>query len=469
MIFDALIVGETPAAMVAAALLVRKKLQVAWIVSPSHATQPDGGIGNPKVPDIVWDLLPRELVQNALERLGVPFKHIEKERKMGSGIQVVCPEFRTFSIDGPREFRRELKRIFALNDVEAEQIVGKEGEDVTETFLSRHWGSLFKKTPVGKKRTFPSLPRGVGIMPQRVNLEGLSLEPPLKRLIELISFSQSYVSQWVFPGSLVRHHIRNFTRLNIFAQGRLVSPDRILTEVFQMGGGEIFPGEADLHIEPRREKGISLWINADEVLNGTVCLLAVSPDEAPKLFEDLARHPRRIMKEEMLESVNIAHILFETETTGLPGGMGENLILYLGRAKDPFMPEKLAFLSFEKMDTGTLEGHYSVFYEGDFPKGDPLEWAAHQIQRLKGLFPFMPGHLTSKSVIKSDGHPLLMRRYYYETTRKRRIGVPKFKEGLLGKNLRYIGRQQLDYLGLEGEIITGIKGAEWAIERLSKI
>ncbi len=113
MIFDVLVVGETPAAMTAAALLVRKGLKVAWVV-PSLSGE-GREVVRPKVPDIVWDLLPQPLVREMLERLGVPYKHLEKSERRGGGIQMVSPEFRTGALDGILEIRHELKRIFGLD------------------------------------------------------------------------------------------------------------------------------------------------------------------------------------------------------------------------------------------------------------------------------------------------------------------------------------------------------------------
>ncbi len=469
MIYDALVVGENPSAMVAAALLVRKKMKVAWIVSPDHTGPSGEGMGGAKVPDLAWDLLPRKLVESLLQHLGIPFRHLEKDEKMGGGIQVVCPEFRTMSIDGPREFRRELKRIFALSDSEAGRLAGRETENVAGDFLSRYWGPLFKGTPVAKKRSFPLISTGERVAPQSLNLEGVPLTPSLKRLVELIAFSQSYLSRWVFPRPLVAHFIRNFARLNIFAQGRLISPDQIFREVFQLGGGEIFPGEAGIFLEPHREKGISLWLNSKEVLNGTVCLLAVSPDEAPGIYERLARSPRRHGKEGATEATSVTHLVFTLHPRGVPGGMGENLILYTGSAMEPFSPEKLAFLSLERADDQTIEGHYTVFHAGNPPGEDMGVWAEAQIQRLEGLFPFMTRHLILRKIVRAGDHPLSLRHYFYSATRKRRLGAPERKEGGLGRNVRYIGRRQLDYLGLEGEVISGFKGSAWALDRLSKI
>lgn len=467
MIFDALVVGESPSAMIAASLLTRKGLKVAWVVSLAHVSQSGEGIGSPRVPDIVWDLLPRDLVRNLLQRLGVPYKHLEKEG--GAGIQIVSPEFRTASIDGVREFRRELKRIFALSGPELDKIVRLEVENHEDEFLNRYWRALFKGSSSIQKRSLSFFPGGEGIAPQHIDIEGMRLEPPLKRLIELTVFPQSYLGQWVFPRSLVKHFIGNFSRLNVFAQGRLVSPDKIFRRVFQMGGGEIFPGEEGVYLEPHREKGVSLWLNQEEVVNGTVCLVAVSPHEAPEMFERLHLPHRWFGREEAPEGVRITNITFSMDVMGVPGGMGENLILYTGRATDPFVPEELSLLSLERIEPTTVEGHYTAFYEGDFPDGDLQKWANRQIRRLENLFPFMTSYIILKNVSVPEGHPLSIGHYFYDTTRKRKLGITKLKEGFLGKNIRYIGRQQLDYLGLEGEIITGIKAYQWVLDRLAKI
>ena len=469
MIFDVLVVGETPAAMTAAALLVRKGLKVAWVV-PSLSGE-GREVVRPKVPDIVWDLLPQPLVREMLERLGVPYKHLEKSERRGGGIQMVSPEFRTGALDGILEIRHELKRIFGLDETDLARIF-PEIQPGGEEFLKKYWGQIFKRGGAKKTQPLSLLAPGESIAPSPFSVDGLRIEPSLRRFFELGIYSQSYVCQWVFPKSLVRHFLHNLGNLNLFAQGRLVSPEEIFKEVFQMGGGEIFAAGVETLLEPRREKGISLWLNKDEVVNGTVCLMAVSPEEAPELYENLhVPHRRWHMKEELEEmTYKIANILFSIDAKGIPGGMGENLTLYTGMATEPFTPLDLAFLTLEKTEeSGTYEGHYTVFYEGELGEEELEGWTSEQIRRLDRLFPFMTTFLTVETVFVSGEHTLSSGDYFYYGTRKRRLGAVGIKEGAFGKNSYYIGRRQLDYMGLEGEIITAFKAVQWVLDRLTKL
>jgi hypothetical protein len=468
-IFDAIIVGETPAAMMVAALLVRKGLKVAWVV-PSFGR--DRKVGkHPKVPDIVWDLLPQPLVREVLERLGVPYKHLEKSERQGGGIQMVAPEFRTASLDGIHEIRKELKRIFGLNNADLDKLFPRIQEGETDEFLKKHGGMALKRSGVRKAQSLSLLSPGESVAPSLFQIEGLRVEPALRRFFELAIYAQSYVCQWVFPKSLVKHFLYNMSHLNLFAQGRLVSPEEIFREVFQMGGGKIFPASKEIFLESHREKGVSFWIDKDEVVNGTVCLIAVSPDEAPEVFEQLhISHKRWRLREGEEEAYGIATILFSIKSMGVPGGMGDNLMLYTGSATDAFTPPDLAYLTLEKAkEAGELDGYYTVFYEGDLEEGETDAWGQRQISRLESIFPFMTSHIHLKEVALPGGHPLSSARYYYGATRKRRLGAPRLKEGLFGKNFYCIGRQQLDYMGLEGEIITAFKAFQWAIDWLAKL
>jgi len=470
MIFDVLVVGETPAAMMVAAMLVRKGLKVAWVVSPDHTSQAGERVINPKVPDIVWDLLPQHLIREILHRLGVPYKHLEKSEKKGSGIQIVCPEFRTVSIDGVKEFRSELKRVFGLNDPEAGRILQAQGTDVGDEFLKKYWGSLIREAVQNQTRRLSFLRAGEVVAPGTLGLEGVRMEPALKRLLELAVYSQSYLYQWVFPRSLVRHFIGNLSRLNIFAQGRLVFPDLIVQEVFRMGGGEVFPAEKEMFIELHREMGVSLWVSKDEVVNGTVCLMSVSPKDAPEIFERLHVSKRWLGKDEGDEDAfRIANITFSIDAMGIPGGMGENLIIYTGKSTDPFIPGDLSFLSLERAESGAYDGYFTVFYEGELGEDSLQGWAEQQLVRLEGLFPFMTSYITVKDLFVPGMHPLSSNRYYYGSTRKRRLGAVKLKKNPSGENFQFIGRQQLDYMGLEGEIITALDAFHWTMKRLSKL
>ena len=467
--FDVLVVGEAPAAMVSATLLVRKGLKVAWVVSPAYLSEEGGRVASPVMPDITWDLLPRVLVQEILHRLGVPYRHLEKEDKQERGLQIVTPEFRTLPIDGLGELKRELKRLFPLGEGEINRVIQEEPEESSRIFLGRIWGPLSHRESKGFKRTFPLLPVGEGIGPHPISLEGVRLGPTLKRMLEITAFSQSYVNQWVFPQSLVRHFINNLCHLNIFAQGRLVSPDRIFREVFHMGGGELFPGEEGMRVEAHHEKGISLWVNPEEGLNGTVCLIAVSPVEAPEIFESLRVPHRGFEREEGGDIAWMSNIVFTIDEAGIPGGMRDNLIVYLGKATDPFSPEHLVFLSLEKVDSGKVEGHTTVFHRKEQGGEDTETWARAQIHRLETLFPFMTSHMEVQGWYGSGGHPLNIGRYFYGQTHKRRLGATLVKKGALGKNIHYIGRRQFDYLGLEGEILTGLMATQWTVDRLAKI
>ncbi len=340
-----------------------------------------------------------------------------------------------------------------------------------DEFLRKYGGALFKGG-TGKKAVPLNLLSGESVAPSPFHVGDLRTEPALRRFFELGVYAQSYLCQWVFPKSLVRHFLSNLAHLNVFARGRLVSPEAIFREVFQMKGGEILPAEGEIFLEPHREKGVSFWRTPEDVVNGTVCLLAVSPEDAPEFFERSHVSSKRWRTKEELEEVGyrIADILFTTDVGGIPGGMGENLMLYTGAATEPFTPSELAYLSWEKSEaSGSREGHYTVFYEGDRTKDETKDWAKAQIARLERLFPFMTAHLSFEKVLVGDGHPLAPDRYYTYGTRKRRLGTPRIKEGIFGKNTYFIDRRQMDYMGLEGEILTAFKATRWALERLTKL
>ncbi|GEM_PF-1781911 len=471
MMFDVLIVGETPTAMAAAALLVRKDLDVAWVV-PSGSSFVEGGKGGgPKIPDVIWDLLPQVLVREILERLGVPYRHLEKGEHQGGGIQMVTPEFRTGSLDGIHEIRSELRRIFGLVDAELDKVFPPLPPGSAEEFIRKYGGGVFKG-PGGKKANPLSLVSGESIVPFPFQVEGLRVEPALRRFFELGVYSQTYLCQWAFPRSLVRHFLHNLGHLNIFAQGRLVSPEEIFREVFQMGRGEIFQAREEITLEPHREKGISFWANPDEVINGSVCLLSVSPADAPEFFERLPVSSKRLRAKGDTDDIpcRVADIRFSLDVDGLPGGMGENLILYTGDATEPFDPKDLAYMTLEKAEgSEVLEGVYTVFHEEAPEEPDLQAWASRHISRLEGLFPFMTRHLAIEEVRVGQRHPLSPCSFYHYGTRKRRLGAPRIKEGILGRNIYFMDRRQLDYLGLEGEIITALKAVRWALDRLTKI
>jgi len=470
MIFDVLIVGETTTAMLSAALLAKKGLQVAWVVSPFHGMNSEKKVVNPVVPDLVWELLPPKLVNEVMFRLGVPTKHLEKSERKEAGIQFVCPEFRTIPVNGLLSFRKEIQRIFGPKSAELEKILKPQVAEEREGFLYRYWPALFRETTRTKAQAFSFLTIPEGIESTPLKLERVR-NAGLRRLFELIIYSQTYLSGEFFPKSLQEHFIQNFLNLNIFARGGLVSPDRIVQEVFRMAGGTLFVEEEKAFLESHQRKGISLWLKNEKVVNGSVCLVSVEPNVAHRMCEE-AHIPKKWLTSEKdsAGSVKMASIVFTVPPLGIPAGMGEHVIIYLGDASSPFNVAELVFLSFNKGRPGVeMEGIMTVFYKEDPPENKQNTWAKNKLKRLEGLFPYMPSRLQIKSLSFPTVHPLFPETYYYGTTKKRRLGTTMLKANNLGENFYFTGRRQLDYLGLEGEILTSLAASDWAMQQLAKL
>jgi len=382
MIFDVLVVGESSSAMLSAAILARKGFQVAWVVSPFHGVTPDGEVKNPVVPCLVWDLLPPKLVNEVLTRLGVPYKHLEKSERQEAGIQFVSPEFRTAPVNSPQTFKEEIRRIFNLKPGGLEKILSKSLEEEKEDLLSRLWPALFGKGVKQKTQPLAFLPLSEKIEPTALNLEG-SENAALKRLFELIIYSQTYLSRGFFPKTLQRHFVQNFLRLNVFARGGLVSPERIVQEVFSMAGGTLFVEEGQALLEPHQQKGISLWLKDKEVVNGSVCLASVEPEAVSRMYEG-GHIPKRWLspQKDPDDSFGMASIAFTIPSGGLPGGMGERVVVYLGDASFPFTVEDLVFLSFDRGETGAeMAGVMTVFCEKTPPENEKNVWAKNLCPR----------------------------------------------------------------------------------------
>ena len=116
-----------------------------------------------------------------------------------------------------------------------------------------------------------------------------------------------------------------------------------------------------------------------------------------------------------------------------------------------------------------MEGIMTVFYKEDPPENKQNTWAKNKLKRLEGLFPYMPSRLQIKSLSFPTVHPLFPETYYYGTTKKRRLGTTMLKANNLGENFYFTGRRQLDYLGLEGEILTSLAASDWAMQQLAKL
>lgn len=238
-----------------------------------------------------------------------------------------------------------------------------------------------------------------------------------------------------------------------------------------MAGGTLFVEEEKARLEPHQQKGISLWLKDEEVVNGSVCLASVEPETISRMYEG-AHIPKRWLspQKDPEDNFGMASVAFTVPPSGLPGGMEERVIVYLGDASSPFTAENLMFLSFNRGETGLeMAGVMTVFYKKAPPENEKSAWAKNQIKRLESLFPYMPAQLKIKNLSFPASHQLFPETYFYGTTKKRRMGAMILKANTLGENFYFTGRRQLDYLGLEGEILTSLAAVDWVVKRLAKL
>jgi phytoene dehydrogenase-like protein len=319
-------------------------------------------------------------------------------------------------------------------------------------------GSFFpihKKSLIKKWLHFDNLPRRG--MDQRLS----SFSPEFRRFVELQMISRGNLLSSSFPLSLGSHLLINDKEDGWERETGLESVTQCLFEKLVQSGVRIEEIEKIENIE--RKGSFSLHLQGDErVLRARSFILNSSLHSVSDIFGKRGKalsgwgkkiRPRYVLVptflgiRERVIPVGMKDLLISVQNLEKPYENGNLLLLSLSRRGDvdqaPEGKRALTVMSFKP-------------FEGS-EKKDPSELQDGVMNHLIHLFPFIENHIEfidrtwAEDQMESWSYP----HYYYEvdSNLQWRSGIVPIR---VSKHLYFSGRENFPYLGLEGEILSGL-------------
>ncbi|WP_223634605.1 NAD(P)-binding protein [Corallococcus sp. EGB] len=483
-VYDVIVLGSQVGGALAAALLAKRSHRVLLVehdgMGPGY--EHDGFV-LPYAPFVAPPLKAMPAVEEALTELGLSTVIGRALRPHAPELQLVLPKNRVdLSGDATRR-RAELTREFG------EAGEGIQGALTGSAAQHEATDAFFKAGPQlppdgffegwklkGQIKEHPALeaaPRLAGDDPALSLVRGLlpflvHLEKPGAPLAQTRALSQVLTAPSTYPGGMdaLRDVLtRRLTELGGDVLGR-DNPAGFIVE--------------ELAFEGSKFSGVKL-VRSDTLYRASCLVTATDSGALRRLVTD-KKHHRGLL--EHLDQSNIKSLLFSVNwvvpEAALPRGMGELVLL---DTQDPELGPLL--VQQHPARTAGATGHKDVegvrvVCAGAFVPASAREEGEEHLRALASrieehldrLMPFTKQHRALRSVPYLDAggvrgsrlmpHPL----YTFET--EAFLGVTGLKQRTPAKNVILAGREVLPGLGLEGELLAGMRAARLVQEMLNK-
>ncbi|NRD59020.1 desaturase [Corallococcus exiguus] len=483
-VYDVIVLGSQVGGALAAALLAKRNHRVLLVehdgMGPGY--EHDGFV-LPYAPFVAPPLKAMPAVDEALNELGLSTAIGRALRPHAPELQLVLPRNRVDLVGDAARRRTELTREFG------EAGEGIQGALAGSAAQHESTDAFFKAGPQlppdgffegwklkGQIKDHPALdatPRLAGEDPALSLVRGLlpflvHLEKPGAPLAQTRALSQVLTAPSTYPGGMdaLRDMLtRRLTELGGDVLGR-DNPAGFIVEELAFDGSKF--------------SGVKL-VRSDTLYRASCLVTATDSGALRRLVTD-KKHNRGLL--EHLDQSNIKSLLFSVNwvvpEAALPRGMGE---LVLVDTQDPELgpllvqqhPARMAAASGHK----DVEG-VRVVCAGAFVPASAREEGEEHLQalakrideHLDRLMPFTKQHRALRSVPYLDAggvrgsrlmpHPL----YSFET--EAFLGVTGLKQRTPAKNVILAGREVLPGLGLEGELLAGMRAAKLVQDMLKK-
>jgi len=406
----------------------------------------------------------REMVHGSKTKLK---KSMEKV-----AFQVILPKARVDLFCRRSAFQMEWKREFPKEFAPIENFY-KEMEQYQNLLMKIKaeegpW-SVFPIQPrslIKKWSPFKSLPKGR--LDER--LASFSREFREFMRLQLVSLGNFYSDQ--FPLSLAEYLLYNDEREEWVSEVDLESLKESISEKFFELGGRIEEVEGIEKIDIGWRRGVTLTSKGDQGVFQSKYLIFNTP--LHRLTNLLGRRKKRISKWE--EKIRRRYILtpffLGVREKLVPVGMRDLLVSIFDLDK-PFEGGNvlLIALSQKRDETDAPEEKRAVVVEGLMPIDEWDESSMEEYQKkvldhLRYLFPFLDENIEFMDKTWSEEQSACWSypHFIYETTSdfKWREGVVPHR---ISKNLYFIGKENFPYLGLEGEVLSGLTVAQQILEK----
>ena len=471
-VYDVIVMGSQIGGALAAALLAKRKNRVLLIDHDGTGTGYEhNGFVLPYAPSVAPALKTMPTVEEAFSELGLTTAVQRAMRAHVPELQLVLPSHRVDLHADPTRRRAELAREFgetaegllsALTATstqhEASDAFFKELPELPPEGIFETWG-LKKK--IGKHPGLETHPRLSNNTPPGALLRGLLsfltyLDEPTSGLAHTRPLSQVLQSPQRYPG------------------GTDGLRDALVKRLAELGGDVLTRENSDSYIveeisfDGARFAGVKL-LQSDVIYRAPFLVAATDSGALRRLIKDKKKH-RGLL--EQLDSSSTKSLLFAVNwvvpVASLPRGMGELLLV---DTDDPELKPMMIQVHPARLPGGKEDESLRVICAGVFVPAtvrelgeDHLKVLARRMdEQLDSLMPFTREKRVLSSAPYLDAGEVrgsrLMPHPLYSFEAEAFLGITGLKQRTPAKNILLAGREVLPGLGLEGELLAGMRAA----------
>lgn len=468
-VFDVILIGSGPGGVIAGARLAKENRRVLLLKEEKYkpSFQRDG------YHFIPFSNLSENLVRpSLLKKISFPAdpgKDFKKEDKPVPTVsyQVILPEVRIdlyrerslLQREWKREFRGERTQIetFCTELDRIRQILKK---IKTGTSVSSFFPLDFRPF-VRRWFAFDFLPR------KRADQWLSLLSPEFRKFIQLRMIAQGNLHSDFFPLSLMAHLLGDGEEEET---GESVDPEKVtqcLLETFLQSGGRIEEIEDVERAEVKWREGFSLSLKGSEKVFRSRSLVLNAP--LHRFVTLFGRKGKALSKvgEKIRPRYVLVPFFLGIDERVIPVGM-KDLLVSLFDLPKPFEGGNLLFLKLSRKgdETQAPEGKRALTVGSLMPVGKLEKESGPDLQigvmkHLSHLFPFLENHIDfiDRSWAEDQMECWSYPHFFYEadTDFEWRRGIIPIR---ISRNLYGSGREHFPYLGLEGEILSGLLAGE---------
>ncbi|MBX5481181.1 MAG: desaturase [Myxococcaceae bacterium] len=479
-IYDVIVLGGQLGGPLAGALLQKRGYRVLLIEHDGLGHGYDhGGYTLPWAPFVAPSLKAMPVVEEVLHELGLNTTIQRALRPHHPGLQLVLPRHRVDLHADPAKRRAELVREFGED--------GAKVDDALSRFCTHHEQS---NAFIQKVQDLPptgllggwSARREIAKYPEIEALPALDGATPATQLLGRMLPFVTWLENTDAPLARTRPLSQVLHTPNRYPGGREGLRELLVKKLQDLGGHVLSRDTSDawvveqLVFDGDRLKGVQVLQSNNEYASSAV-VAATDAGALRRLVPDKKRHRALV---EMLDGVSTRRFLYAVNwvvpTEALPRGMGELLLL---DTQDD-LEALLIQVHGARKSSGEEDTQSRVVCAGAFVPasvrdlGEPkLEALRKQIEgHLDALMPFARSRavLSSAPYLDADSvrgsrllpHPLL------DVDAERYAGVSGLSPKTPLKNLFVASREVLPGLGLEGELMAGVRAARLVHELLNK-
>jgi phytoene dehydrogenase-like protein len=482
--YDVILLGSGLGGLIAGALLAKRGCSVLLLREKGYlpSYRRDGYRFTP-LSNFSERRLRPSLVQQIAQELDLSFagadsgKDLYGKKELGPlrrkvPFQVILPEARIDLLGSPSLFQMELKREFPKELAQIEKLYEELGsiQEILRAQRKKEASSFFpvdSRSIVRMSFSFLSFPEA-GI-DERLSL----FSKEFKAFLRLQWIAWGNLFDGAYPLPLVAYLLLHEERGEWASQPDLEQLEGRILDSFLQSGGEAAEIEKAKRVEQRWRKGFTLTLEGDRRAFRSRFLILNSPLHTFLTLFGEGGKPVSKWLERIQPLYILSPCFFGIREKVVPVGMKDLLISILDLEK-PCEGGNLLSLNFSpEGDEGAApDGHRALTVQSLIPFRDGAQVSlVHPeaiMKHLSRLIPFLDSYLDFADF---DWASEQTGRWSYPHILYKVPGGFNWREGVipcrLAKNLYFVGKENLPYLGLEGEVWSGLRTAKQILEKYS--